>query len=350
MKIYILIIIIIIFNKNIHSSEIQILDEVKGTGIEIVNHSKVSVHYIGKLEDQSEFDNSYKRNEYFKFQVGTRQVIQGWEIGLLGMQVGGKRTIFIPYELAYGDNGVGNIIPPKSNLIFDIEVFEIIPPQYKELDSLQLKLAMTDDQFKIIDIRIIEEVKKSGIIPGSILSTAFDKQGNFIQKFLNDFQEIINPGDKVLFVSQNGQISSILANGFVEQLKQNNIYHLKIGIEGLKEINFEFEKIDSDYKIIKSTLDGSIQNQPTNIILYVTSNRRHLMPRDMIDNERSSAIHTDESVEEKISLSDRFGLWIGFHNLSQDDFIKIIEKYCEEFKLEYNQNTNKEAIRWSLQR
>ena len=70
----------------------------------------------------------------------------------------------------------------------------------------------------------------------------------------------------------------------------------------------------------------------------------------MIDNERSSAIHTDESVEEKISLSDRFGLWIGFHNLSQDDFIKIIEKYCEEFKLEYNQNTNKEAIRWSLQR
>ena len=243
MKIYILIIIIIIFNKNIHSSEIQILDEVKGTGIEIVNHSKVSVHYIGKLEDQSEFDNSYKRNEYFKFQVGTRQVIQGWEIGLLGMQVGGKRTIFIPYELAYGDNGAGNIIPPKSNLIFDIEVFEIIPPQYKELDSLQLKLAMTDDQFKIFDIRIIEEVKKSGIIPGSILSTAFDKQGNFIQKFLNDYQEIINPGDKVLFVSQNGQISSILANGFVEQLKQNNIYHLKNGIEGLKEIKFEFEKI-----------------------------------------------------------------------------------------------------------
>ena len=242
MKIYILIIIIIIFNKNIHSSEIQILDEVKGTGIEIVNHSKVSVHYIGKLEDQSEFDNSYKRNEYFKFQVGTRKVIQGWEIGLLGMQVGGKRTIFIPYELAYGDNGVGNTIPPKSNLIFDIEVFEIIPPQYKELDSLQLKLAMTDDQFKIFDIRIIEEVKRSGVIPGSILSTAFDKQGNFIQKFINDYQEIVNQGDKVLFVSQNGHISSILANGFVEQLKQTNIYHLKKGIEGLKEINFEFEK------------------------------------------------------------------------------------------------------------
>ena len=95
----------------------------------------------------------------------------------------------------------------------------------------------------------------------------------------------------------------------------------------------------NNYKIIKSTLDGSIQNQPKNIILYVTSNRRHLMPRDMIENERSSAIHTDESVEEKISLSDRFGLWIGFHNISQNDFINIISKYCEKFNMPFNKDT-----------
>ena len=74
------------------------------------------------------------------------------------------------------------------------------------------------------------------------------------------------------------------------------------------------------------------------------------MPRDMIENERSSAIHTDESVEEKISLSDRFGLWIGFHNLSQDDFIEIIKKYCEVYNLEFNDNIKKISIRWSLQR
>ena len=110
------------------------------------------------------------------------------------------------------------------------------------------------------------------------------------------------------------------------------------------------DRIDSDYKIIKSTLDGSIQNQPKNIILYVTSNRRHLMPRDMIENERSSAIHTDESVEEKISLSDRFGLWIGFHNISQNDFINIISKYFEKFNMPFNKDTEKEAIKWSLQR
>ena len=74
------------------------------------------------------------------------------------------------------------------------------------------------------------------------------------------------------------------------------------------------------------------------------------MPRDMIDNERSSAIHTDESVEEKISLSDRFGLWIGFHNLSQNDYIEIINKYCKEFKLIFNEDIKKDSIRWSLHR
>ena len=74
------------------------------------------------------------------------------------------------------------------------------------------------------------------------------------------------------------------------------------------------------------------------------------MPRDMIDNERSSAIHTDESVEEKISLSDRFGLWIGFHKLSQIDYLKIIETYCQFYKINYDESIKKKAIQWSLRR
>jgi len=114
--------------------------------------------------------------------------------------------------------------------------------------------------------------------------------------------------------------------------------------------DLSFEKIDIDYKIIKSTLDGSILNQPKNIILYVTSNRRHLMPRDMIDNERSSAIHTDESVEEKISLSDRFGLWIGFHSLSQENYINIIIGYCKHYKIKYTDKDISDALKWSMQR
>jgi len=114
--------------------------------------------------------------------------------------------------------------------------------------------------------------------------------------------------------------------------------------------DLSFETIDNEYKIIKSTLDGSIENQPTNIILYVTSNHRHLMSRDMIDNERSSAIHTDESVEEKISLSDRFGLWIGFHNISQKEYLNIIQSYSNYYKIELQKNDLQQSIQWSLQR
>ena len=144
------------------------------------------------------------------------------------------------------------------------------------------------------------------------------------------------------------------------QLNKNNIFDIEFLYALIEEYHnyrfiifiddLSFEKIDSDYKIIKSTLDGSIQTQPNNILLYVSSNRRHLMPRDMIDNERSSAIHTDESVEEKISLSDRFGLWIGFHKLSQIDYLKIIETYCKFYNINYNEDVRKKALQWSLQR
>ena len=233
---------IVFFVFDLKANEVQILEEVFGDGLEVSNHSKVNVHYIGRLENNKEFDNSYKRNQPFQFQVGVRQVILGWETGLLGMKEGGKRTIFIPYNLAYGDSGVGELIPPKSNLIFEIELLNVSPPKYKQIDSYQLKLAMSDNSFTILDIRNSEEINNSGIIPGSILLTAFDVTGNFLPDFLNSYQEIIKPGDKVIFVSEEGIISSVLANGFSEQLNQINIYNLKDGIKGLQKINFEFEK------------------------------------------------------------------------------------------------------------
>ena len=231
---------ICIFNYKSFSTEVQIVKEIVGNGLEVKNHSKVSVHYIGKLEDNTVFDSSYDRGQLFDFQIGVRQVILGWETGLLGMKEGGKRTIFIPYELAYGESGAGSLIPPKSNLIFEIEVIKVIPPGYKEIDGYQLKLAMTSD-FKIIDIRTNDEIINSNKIPGAIQITAFDKNGNFFPNFFDKYKENVEIGEKVIFVSQNGDISSILANGFVEQLKQNNIYHLKDGVSGLENINFDFE-------------------------------------------------------------------------------------------------------------
>ena len=231
---------ICIFSYKSFSNEVQIVNEIIGSGLEVKNHSKVSVHYIGKLEDNTVFDSSYDRGQLFDFQIGVRQVILGWETGLLGMKEGGKRTIFIPYELAYGESGAGSLIPPKSNLIFEIEVIKVIPPGYKEIDGYQLKLAMTSD-FKIIDIRTNDEIINSNKIPGAIQITAFDKNGNFFPDFFDKYKENVQIGEKVVFVSQNGDISSILANGFVEQLKQINIYHLKDGVSGLENINFDFE-------------------------------------------------------------------------------------------------------------
>ena len=97
-------------------------------------------------------------------------------------------------------------------------------------------------------------------------------------------------------------------------------------------------------------IEGNINNQPSNVIIYATSNRRHIISQDMIDNERSSAIHTNENIEEKVSLSDRFGIWIGIHNLSQEDYIKIIKSYCDYFKINIDENNLKESLEWSITR
>ena len=167
-------------------------------------------------------------------------------------------------------------------------------------------------------------------------------------------------GKSTLIKSAFNQISKDYNSLRLLQLNKNNINDIELiySILGkFKDLRFiifiddlSFEKIDSDYKIIKSTIDGSIQNQPKNIILYITSNRRHLMSRDMIDNERSSAIHTDESVEEKISLSDRFGLWIGFHNISQEIYLNIIKSYCKHYNIDCSNEDLKESIKWSIHR
>jgi predicted AAA+ superfamily ATPase len=97
--------------------------------------------------------------------------------------------------------------------------------------------------------------------------------------------------------------------------------------------DLSFEKEDADYKALKSVLDGGIEGRPANVLFYATSNRRHLMPRDMMENERATAINPGEAVEEKVSLSDRFGLWIGFHNGSQEHYFAMVEAYAAAFAL-----------------
>jgi len=102
---------------------------------------------------------------------------------------------------------------------------------------------------------------------------------------------------------------------------------------------------------LKAVLDGGIEGRPENVLFYATSNRRHLMPRDMIENERGSAISPSEAVEEKVSLSDRFGLWLGFHACDQDQFLAMIKGYCAAYGLEIAEDRlHAEAIEWQQTR
>jgi predicted AAA+ superfamily ATPase len=115
--------------------------------------------------------------------------------------------------------------------------------------------------------------------------------------------------------------------------------------------DLSFDHDDTSYKSLKAVLDGGIEGRPHNVLFYATSNRRHLMPRDMIDNERSTAINPAEAVEEKVSLSDRFGLWLGFHNCSQDTFFDMVRAYAAHFDLKIEDDELiRDALEWSMTR
>lgn len=115
--------------------------------------------------------------------------------------------------------------------------------------------------------------------------------------------------------------------------------------------DLSFGHDDAHYKSLKAVLDGGIEGRPDNVVLYATSNRRHLMPRDMIENERGSAINPSEAVEEKVSLSDRFGLWLGFHPCDQDQYLQMIRGYCDAHGVEIDDATLRaEAVEWQATR
>ncbi|WP_108398834.1 ATP-binding protein [Devosia submarina] len=129
----------------------------------------------------------------------------------------------------------------------------------------------------------------------------------------------------------------------------------RIGREKARFIVFcddlSFDNGETSYKSLKTILDGGLEGRPENVLFYATSNRRHLMPRDMIENERSTAINPGEAVEEKVSLSDRFGLWLGFHNCDQPTFLTMVRAYADHFGLQIDDETLRaRAIEWAATR
>jgi len=115
--------------------------------------------------------------------------------------------------------------------------------------------------------------------------------------------------------------------------------------------DLSFDGDDASYKSLKAALEGGIEGRPANVVFYATSNRRHLLPRDMMENEKSTAINPGEAVEEKVSLSDRFGLWLGFHKCSQDDYLEMVRGYIKHFDLQIeDEKLIAEALEWSTTR
>ena len=115
--------------------------------------------------------------------------------------------------------------------------------------------------------------------------------------------------------------------------------------------DLSFDTDDTSYKSLKAVLEGGIEGRPDNVIFYATSNRRHLMPRDMVENERATAINPSEAVEEKVSLSDRFGLWLGFHSTDQETYLDMVRAYRDHFGLDIqNDDLEREALEWAITR
>ena len=115
--------------------------------------------------------------------------------------------------------------------------------------------------------------------------------------------------------------------------------------------DLSFDRDDTSYKSLKAALEGGVEGRPANVLFYATSNRRHMMPRDMMENERSTAINPSEAVEEKVSLSDRFGLWLGFHQCGQDEYLAMVMGYAQHFKLKMKPDELRErAIAWAAGR
>ncbi len=211
------------------AAELKIKDIKKGDGAEAVIGHKVSVHYTGWLLDGKKFDSSLDRGEPFSFTPGQGRVIGGWEKGVLGMKVGGKRELIIPPELGYGKSGAGATIPPNATLRFEISLLKVEAPKFKNLTNSQLK-----DELKkgtvIFDIRRPEEWKKTGIVKGSQLLTFFDEQGKINPDFQDKFSQQVKKTDNVILICKVGNRTNAISNFLAERAGYKGVMNVTLGI------------------------------------------------------------------------------------------------------------------------
>lgn len=188
----------------------------------------VSVHYTGWLLDGTKFDSSVDRDKPFEFTLGAGMVIKGWDQGVAGMYVGGKRELVIPPELAYGKRARGATIPANSTLKFEVELLAIVEPPFASIDNAELKKLLAEG-VKIYDIRRPEEWKQTGVIKGSRLLTLFDRKG-VNRDFMPTFAKEVRPDEKVILICRTGNRTQKAADYIANELGYKKVYNVKDGI------------------------------------------------------------------------------------------------------------------------
>jgi rhodanese-related sulfurtransferase len=211
-----------------HSDDLQHRDIVVGTGTEAVMKARVGVHYTGWLENGKEFESSRGLDSPLYFVIGTGEVIQGWEEGVKGMHVGGKRELIIPPEMAYGSKGTATI-PANSTLRFEVELMSVERPPYIDIDNVVLR-RMLEDGVRIVDIRTARQWTGTGTIRDSERLTAFDETGSLKANFLPRLKVLAEPDEKLILISQWGIGSKLLAEMLAEGAGYSEIYNVTEGI------------------------------------------------------------------------------------------------------------------------
>ncbi len=211
------------------ASDVQIKDLVVGDGDEARRGAQVEVHYTGWTLDGNKFDSSVDHDKPFKFSLGARQVIPGWDIGVQGMRVGGKRELVIPSHLAYGERGAPPVIPPNATLKFEVELLAVSAPLYSDIDNEKLK-ALLARGVPIVDLRRKDEWDSTGVVEGSKLITAFDGRGAFVQSFVNEFSKVAGQDDEVIVICRTGNRTSSIAQALSSRLGYKKIYNVEHGI------------------------------------------------------------------------------------------------------------------------
>ena len=238
-KIFIFIFTIFLtLSSQVQSVEIEIIMDKPGTGKKIIRHSWVQLEYTGSFENGKVFDTNIGKDRPLVVQMSMKEVIPGFEQGIIGTTKGTKRKIKIPAELAYGKKGGGDIIPPNTDLIFEFEVIDVLDPSYKSVSSDEL-IDMIENNAVALDIRTEEEWDKTGVIKGSFPETAFDKNGKFQVYVMDKIRALAASQSQdvnLIFISHDGETASMLANSFSEDLGFTNISVLEGGIlQWLKE-------------------------------------------------------------------------------------------------------------------